>query len=209
MAKRSSVFINCPFDEKYKPLFDAISFVVQACDFDVVCALASDDSGRVRIEKICRMIQSSPLGIHDISRTELDDATKLPRFNMPLELGLFLGAAKFGKGKQKKKITLILDKEPHRYQQFMSDIAGQDIHSHSNKPGEAIHIVRNWLGSNTAELREHPLPSGKKIAENYDRFCAELPMLCAAAGLDVKRLSYPDFLWLVKEWLKRNVLVKK
>jgi len=32
---------------------------------------------------------------HDISRTELNEHS-LPRFNMPLELGLFLGASRFG-----------------------------------------------------------------------------------------------------------------
>jgi len=38
------------------------------------------------------IIRDSQFGIHDVSRVELDDANRLPRFNMPLELGLFLRA---------------------------------------------------------------------------------------------------------------------
>ncbi len=49
----------------------------------------------------------------------------LPRFNMPLELGIFLGAKRFGSQKQKQKNGLILDREKYRYQSFCSDIAGQ------------------------------------------------------------------------------------
>ena len=43
-------------------------------------------------KKICQLILESPYGIHDLSRIELDPSTQLPRFNMALELGLFLGA---------------------------------------------------------------------------------------------------------------------
>jgi hypothetical protein len=33
---------------------------------------------------------------------QLDAANRLPRFNMPLELGLFLGAQEYGSGAQKR-----------------------------------------------------------------------------------------------------------
>jgi hypothetical protein len=65
---------------------------------------------------------------------------------MPLELGLFLDARRFGQGK--KKITLIVDIEPHRYQIFCSDISGQDIRVHKKDPVEAIRVVRDWLRAN-------------------------------------------------------------
>jgi hypothetical protein len=37
------------------------------------------------------MIAECDFSIHDISRVELDDHSRLPRFNMPLELGADLG----------------------------------------------------------------------------------------------------------------------
>ena len=127
-----NVFINCPFDSDYKPLFDAMVFVIHDCGFIARCALEEEDASQVRIDKIYGIIETCRYGIHDISRTELDENSGFPRFNMSLELGVFLGAKKFGIVEQKRKKCLILDKEPYRYQQFISDIAGQDIQAHNN-----------------------------------------------------------------------------
>src|ERR1043165_1148256 len=123
----TGVFINCPFDAKYKPLFDCLIFTTIYCGYLARSALEIDDGSQVRIEKIFQIIQESQFGIHDLSRTELDKSSKLPRFNMPLELGVFLGAKRFGKGAQKRKYCLILDRSEYRYQKFISDISGQDI----------------------------------------------------------------------------------
>jgi hypothetical protein len=86
------VFINCPFDDDFAPGFRALVFGVIACGYRVRCAREVDDAAETRIEKLYRIIEQSRYGIHDISRTELDEASQLPRFNMPLELGMFLGA---------------------------------------------------------------------------------------------------------------------
>src|SRR6266404_5075471 len=92
-APSASVFINCPFDKQYQPIFDAIVFCVVACGFEPRCTLELTDAGEVRIENIYRLIAQCNHSIHDISRTEVKGQPyKLPRFNMPLELGIFLGA---------------------------------------------------------------------------------------------------------------------
>jgi hypothetical protein len=122
-----NVFINCPFDDHYSHLFDAILFAIYECGFRPRCALEVDNAGDIRMEKICKIISECRFGIHDISRTELDPTNNLPRFNMPLELGLFLGAKKFGSKQQKDKIIIIFDKEQYRYQKYLSDIAGQEL----------------------------------------------------------------------------------
>jgi hypothetical protein len=142
-----NVFINCPFDEDYTPLLDAILFAIYACGYRPRCAMEADNAGDIRIEKINRIISQCRFGIHDISRTELDIANGLPRFNMPLELGLFLGAKKFGSQTQRGKVAIIFDTEQYRYQKFISDIAGQDIHAHDNHPGKLIRSIRNALNS--------------------------------------------------------------
>jgi hypothetical protein len=85
------VFINCPFDDDYRALFRAIIFAVIACGFRARCALEISDAATARIEKIYKIISECGYGVHDISRTELDEVNQLPRFNMPLELGIFLG----------------------------------------------------------------------------------------------------------------------
>jgi len=105
-----NVFINCPFDEEYKPIFDVIIFTVHDAGFVARCALEISDATQNRFEKIVKIISESKYGIHDISRTELDPLNSLPRFNMPLELGLFLGCRKFGSRKHSTKVCVILDK---------------------------------------------------------------------------------------------------
>src|SRR5690242_1621153 len=129
-----SVFLNVPFDRRYRPLFRAIVFAVFDCGFVARCAWESADGSRIRLEKIYQLIGACRLGIHDISRTELDAESQLPRFNMPLELGVFFGAKRFGRDRQRDKACLILDKAQYRYREFCSDIAGQDIDAHGGNP---------------------------------------------------------------------------
>src|ERR1700730_5382047 len=116
-----NIFINCPFDEPYKPLFRAIVFTIEDCGFLARCALEVEDSGEVRVNKIIKIIKGCAYGVHDISRTELNP-DGLPRFNMPYELGLFIGCTVFGGGPHKHKKALILDCERYRYDQYLSDI---------------------------------------------------------------------------------------
>lgn len=197
------VFINCPFDPEYRQMLDALVFVVHDCGFQARCALEIDDSGRVRIENIVELIRECRYGIHDISRTELDRSNNLPRFNMPLELGLFLGATRFGSPKQRRKRSLILDREPYRYQKFISDIAGQDIKSHDNDPETAIRQVRNWL-SNSPTMADVLIPGARRMVERYGLFRQELPELCRRSQLDPDDLIFNDYTTCVAEWLKEN-----
>jgi hypothetical protein len=197
-----SVFINCPFDTEFKTLFHALVFAVHDCGFVARCAMEVDDGSQVRIDKIFRIIEQCRYGIHDISRTQLDAGSGLPRFNMPLELGMFLGAKRFGRPQQRDKRALILDEEQYRYQKFCSDIAGQDISAHNGDPEKAITVVRDWLRSATKEAAV--IPSGEHMAERYRFFCTELPAMCANSRLNPDSLIFVDFVRLVTGWLKEN-----
>src|ERR1022692_3647652 len=128
----SNVFINCPFDSIYNHLFNAIVFAVHDCGFISRCAREEDDAGNVRIIKIMKIIDECKYGVHDISKADLGLTTNLGPFNMPLELGLFLGAQRYAPKNDynKEKKSLIMDIEPYRYQQFISDLSGHDISSH-------------------------------------------------------------------------------
>jgi hypothetical protein len=195
------VFINCPFDGKYFPLFRAIIFAVFDCGYIARCAREIDDSSVVRIDKIVQIISECRYGIHDISRTELEQNTNLPRFNMPFELGMFLGAKRFGDEVQKRKICLILDRAPHRYYNFISDIAGQDIQSHNEDVPGAIRVVREWLSNASRAII---LPGGKKILERYYNFTSNLPALCEKVGLTIEEMIFNDYTAIIYEWLKEN-----
>jgi hypothetical protein len=157
-----NVFVNCPFNEIYLPLMEALIFAIHDCGFIARSALEAEDPGEVRIHKIARIIKDCRYGIHDISRTEVDRETGLPRFNMPLELGLFLGARRFGSKTDKMKGCLILDCKRYRYQRFCSDIAGQDFQSHDSTPETAVRVVRNWLRNNS-HYSDIAIPGGSAM----------------------------------------------
>ena len=194
-----NVFINCPFDSVYKPLFDAMVFAVYDCGFIARCALEEDDASEVRIDKIYNIIADCRYGIHDISRTELDESSGLPRFNMPLELGVFLGAKKFGIEEQKTKKCLVLDREQYRYQQFISDIAGQDIQAHNDSSKKIIMHVRNWLRNAS---RRGTIPGGSIIWRRYQEFRRDFPQTVRECQLTVEDLIFNDYTWVVTRWLE-------
>jgi hypothetical protein len=194
------VFINCPFDKEYERLLCALIFAIHDCGFVARCALEANDSGEVRFHKIVDIIRQCKYGIHDISRTELG-GHQLPRFNMPLELGLFLGAREFDK--RRKKVCLVLDKKAFRYQKFCSDIAGQDIQAHNLKVASAIEAVRDWLQVNS-KTSQKTIPSGQIIYQRYRHFLRKLSTLCEAAGLNENKLIFVDWQNLVIGWIKRN-----
>lgn len=193
------VFINCPFDPSYRAILDAIVFAIYDLGFVARCALEDDDGGEIRLSKIERIIEECRFGIHDLSAVALDDATGLPRFNMPLELGLFLGCRRFGDDRQRKKRCLILDADRYRYRNFISDISGQDIHAHGREPRQAIIEVRNWLAGAS---RRKLLPGGAEIAARFEDFRADLPSLCARLQRDPQQLTFLDLSEMVTIWLK-------
>jgi hypothetical protein len=208
-----SVFVNCPFDPVYQPLFEALIFAIRDCRFRPRCALEVSDSGDIRIKKIERIISECRLGIHDISRIELGHTNGLPRFNMPLELGLFLGARAYGNRVQKRKQCLILDSERFRYQAFCSDISGQDIEAHSSESSILVTKTRNWLrGIQSADASARHdrrgemlvIPGGQQIFKRYRQFQTELPGACRELGLDDSPLPFVEYLYLVDEWLLEN-----
>lgn len=200
-AYEDSVFLNVPFDRKYKRLFDALAFVVLDCGFTPRSALEVEDSGQARVDKILDIIEQSKFGIHDISRAGLDYNTGLARFNMPLELGLFLGAKRYGSARDRQKRCLVLDRDRYRYRTFCSDISGQDIRAHNDEPREAVRAVRDWLSSHRAGVQ---IPGGKAIFQRYASFQAQLPTQAAAARLEPRELTFGDYTKLIEGWLRIN-----
>lgn len=194
-----NVFINCAFDEEFAPGFQALVFAVIGCGFNVRCAREMSDASETRIDKLYRIIEQSPFSIHDLSRTELDKAHKLPRFNMPLELGIFLGAKRFGDESNRQKKCLVLDIDPYRFQKFVSDLAGMDITDHGGDPRRMVGRVRDWL---VTVSRRRSIPSTMAILDSYDRFQAALPGIAKDSGLDLPSLAYADFERLVFFWVK-------
>lgn len=193
------VFINCPFDLDYCPIFDALVFGLMVCGFTPICALESANAGVVRIEKLIQIIRRCRLAVHDLSRVQLNEQLKLPRFNMPLELGLWLGARYFGSGDQKKKCCVIFDTESHRYRQFISDIAGQDPTPHGDSPIKVVRAIRDWLQT---EFHQLSLPGGTALEKRFELFIEARAELANDAELTIPELTFVDRVKLVRRWLE-------
>jgi hypothetical protein len=136
--------------------------------------------------------------------SSLDAKNRLPRFNMPLELGIFLGAREYGDSTQRRKSCLILDRERYRYQIFCSDISGQDIRAHNNEVSHALAAVRNWLQANLSSRRRLPGPSALLVW--YVEFRRQLPYMCRLEDLRLSELTFLDYRRLVSAWIEVNPL---
>jgi hypothetical protein len=197
-SNNRTVFINCPFDPSYRKIFDAIVFSVCALEFEPRCALEQGSATEERLTKILKLIEQCPFGIHDLSYMKIDPGTRLPRHNMPFELGLFLGY-EFASRKLPKKSCLILDKEGYRYRKSLSDLSGRDVRAHQGTPTQAITVVRDWL---VTESGRNDAPGGAFIVQRYRRFRRQLPKLCKTTRRKVAELSFWDYRGIVSAWLK-------
>lgn len=194
-----SVFLNCPFDEPYKPILDAIVFCIHDSGFVAEIALNDIGTGKTRLAKIVEMIGRCRYSIHDLSRVDE------PRLNMAFECGICYGALTFGSGRHKNKDMFVLDAEDHRYKKTMSDIAGQDADIHHGDPLKAIDCVRSFLARKSGVK---PFPGATYIAQRYRRFSDALPQAALAAKVTVeelKTLKYlPDLVNLMVAWQQKN-----
>jgi hypothetical protein len=144
------------------------------------------------------LIAKCKYGIHDISRTRLG-AYNLPRFNMPFELGIDVGFKRAGISRYKSKRHLILDTGQFRYMRFISDLNGRDISGHNNSQKRVVIIVRNWL---TTEGNIRGMPSGENMFREFMKFRAQLPSICQNSGLHVGNMPFPEYSYVVADFLK-------
>jgi hypothetical protein len=200
-----NVFVNAPFDPAYDPLLEAMVFMVHAAGFRARCALEENDSGDIRLDKLVRLIDASPRSIHDLSRTRplSSRGSELPRFNMPFELGLWMGARRFSASHRHDKIKIMVS-EPHRLPEYVSDLGGNDPDAHRENPHRVLMIVRDFPQS---ARRGKPLPGRAALVAAFDRFKRAIPIIAEGiehgAGEIGVRKNFPTFVWCLTEFLKR------
>ncbi len=201
---RRNVFVNVPFDDEYAPLFDALVFAITACGYRVRCALEEDDSGDIRLDKLVRLIRECPRSIHDLSRIGLGD-NELPRFNMPFELGLAIGAKRFGGPQHRRDRIKIMVAEPYRLPAYLSDLGGNDPSAHHANPADVIRIARNYLQNAPGG---GILAGPTRLTESFDRFRVELPEIARRIDFDPREIGgfrdYPTYLWCIAEFLRSD-----
>jgi hypothetical protein len=141
MASRKrieSVFLNIPYDNEFDDLYVAYIVGLTQLGLRVKAALAVPNQGR--LETIIGLIAESDYSIHDLSRIEISKG--IPRFNMPVELGLALYRSYVTKGRHR---VYVFESKPYRTQRSTSDINGIDPQIHHGTAKGVMAGLRNIL----------------------------------------------------------------
>lgn len=200
MAFNENIFINCPFDEDYKPILKALVFCTIYLGYKPLLS-ETLNSANSRMEGIQNLISKAKYSIHDLSRMEATKKNELARFNMPFELGIDMGCKRFGKGKYKDKFLLIFDKIRHRYKKALSDLSGNDIEIHNNSPEIAIRKFRNWMYR--IQKTKVKMDSGNKIWERYNEFNGDFYQISKDNELsryDIDEMPWDEFCQYILDW---------
>ena len=195
-----SVFINCPFDEDYAPILQAIAFCITDLGLYPRIALENADNSANRLDRIVDLIRGSKYAIHDLSRCKALTAGEYSRMNMPFELGIDYGCRLFGDASQKQKTILILEELRYDYQKGLSDIAGWDIHAHSLDHIKAVRHVSTWLCRQTGVARV----GAALIQSHYDTFQKwywESELKIGASEDDIRAYPTVKMVEAMREWV--------
>jgi hypothetical protein len=195
-----SAFINCPFDEEYAPILQAIAFTVVYLGFVPRFAPENADNAAPRLERIIEIIRGSKFGIHDLGRCKSAAANEYARMNMPFELGIDHGFRRAGDGELAEKVILILERTRYDYQKALSDISGWDIHVHGDDYEEAVARVRSWL---VAQARAPGVGTslilGKYAA--FQEWYWERELAAGSSEDDIKEYPTGEFVQAMHEWM--------
>lgn len=123
--------------------------------------------------------------------------------NMPLELGIDLGAKLLGAKSYASKRILILEEERYRFQASISDLSNSDIKAHEGKPEEVVRAVRDWLVQE-AKVSDQ---SASYVWSQFNFFMAETYDSLKARNYsdeDISRLPAQELFGYMEKWLKKT-----
>ena len=166
-----SVFLNVPFDLAYRPKFIALIAGLTALGRTPRCVLEVEADGASRLDRLLGLISSCGASIHDLSRVSLSGSQRLPRFNMPFEVGLAVGIGLRGSHR-----FFLFEEKPFRLQASLSDLNGHDPHIHG---GTQTGVLRCLLDCFAADA---PVP---QLAE-LRRFTSRVSTIVSDLESDAK-----------------------
>jgi hypothetical protein len=184
------VFLNIPYDEEFRSLY--IAYIVGLCQLGMVPHLASEiPGGGRRLDRIFELIQSRRYSIHDLSRVEVSVApTDVPRFNMPLELGMTIAWEKLNPGRHD---WFVWESERGRIQRSASDLDGTDAYIHKGTPEGVLSELRN-------AFPRDKMPSVSEILKIYRFVYDQLNAILLKHGTSnpYSRSVFIELCWLSK-----------
>lgn len=196
----SSVFINCPFDDDFAPLLEAMVFCIVRAGLEPRLASERLEGGESRLEKILELIETCRFSIHDLSRSISSAAGEAQRMNMPFELGLDMGRRRAPDVQTNNKKFLIFEKNKFDLKRALSDLAGTDAAYHENDFQLVMRKVRNFL---TVEA-SRTMPGATLLAGEYYDFLGWMTELKIYEGNtedEAKNLPTSERLGALKLWM--------
>ena len=106
------------------------------------CVLEVPSGGQNRLDRIYGLIASCGASIHDLSRVAVSGPLKVPRFNMPFELGLA-----YAIGRERTHSFFVFEERPHRLQASLSDFNGFDPHIHEGTQEGILRCILDCFGT--------------------------------------------------------------
>lgn len=137
-----NVFLNVPFDRSYQPLFLAIVAGLTALGREPHCVLEIPSAGQSRLDRIYGLLASCESSVHDLSRVGLSGRLRLPRFNMPFELGIAFALSRLGSHE-----LFVLERQAFRIQASLSDLNGLDPHVHGGTQAGVLRCLLDCFGT--------------------------------------------------------------
>lgn len=195
-----SVFINCPFDDEFAPLLEAMVFCVVRAGLYPRLASERLEAAESRLEKILGLIEGCQYSIHDLSRAISKNAGEDFRMNMPFELGLDLGWRRAPDEQSNDKKFLIFENVPYELKRCLSDLGGQDVAYHKEDHQLVIRKVRDFLKTEAG----CNLPGPSAVETDYYTFLGwmtEQKMHEGHTEDEAKDLPTRERIDSMKEWM--------
>jgi hypothetical protein len=170
--ERYSVFLNIPYDSAFENLY--LAYIAGLSAFGLIPrATLEIPTSQRRLERILKLIQECAYSIHDLSRVELDaKAPRVPRFNMPFELGLAVAQ----NVRNRQETWYVCETVPHRVGKSLSDLNGTDVRIHGG-------TVRGVFGALCdVFVRKTRQPSVQEMYRIYLALRRNLPTIMRQAG---------------------------
>ena len=196
-----NVFINCPFDEAYRPLLEPLLFTIVSFGYSPRIAVERSDSGESRLSKIAELLKESKYSIHDLSRLKAPKAGAFQRMNMPFELGVDYGTRLHGSSIMRTKKFLILAKNRYELQKALSDISGFDIKNHKDDPARIIRVTREWF---VETVKLQGIAGASALWYRFNDFTADFWRKRLAEGFtknEVNAMAIPEYVSFLKKWI--------
>jgi hypothetical protein len=168
-GKIESVFLNIPYDTPFDDLYTAYTVGLTQLGLNVTATLGFPNQDRLGM--IFQLIEEASISIHDLSRIEASHG--IPRFNMPLELGIALYRARVFKGKH---TVHVFESKPYRAQRSTSDINRIDPRIHHGTAKGVMAALRN-IFRQPGDVTTVP-----EMLESYRAVKKRLPELRKNAG---------------------------